>query len=204
MNFKTQSAELYYSMSHTSLVCTGKVLYIPVCLHIQRITPENMKKLMRGNKNQSMKGQNAREDWLFTTHPAALLNFPEVNMHHVFALLSETACLNSSKTQWFPRAPITKQVLKIFLLVYRLETRGKKIILFKTKITAQTGSILQLGLSCPIQEQRVFKEAGQCEAMNFTTMGLLFNTGNSTAKKLKIAGLTFVMFHLCHAKFHLH
>lgn len=61
MNFKTQTAEQYYGMSHT-VVYIGKVLYIPGCLHRERIAPENMKKLMRGNENQSMKGRKARGD----------------------------------------------------------------------------------------------------------------------------------------------
>lgn len=55
MNFKTQSAEQYHSMSHA--VCIGKVLHRPVCLHMESISPESLKKLMRGNKNQSMKGR---------------------------------------------------------------------------------------------------------------------------------------------------
>lgn len=213
MNFKTQSAEQYYSMSHT--VCTVKVLYIPVCLHVERISPESLKKLMRGNKNQSMKRRNAagtdfpphtlQRFWMSPRWVCCLFSVNAMLsgtiVSHVFALLSATARLNSSKTQWFPRAPSTEQVLNIFLLVYRLETQGKEIISFKTKIPAQTGSLLH-----PTQVQRVFQEGGQCEAVNFTTMGLLFNTSNSTPEKPKveIAGLTFVMFHLCRAKFHLH
>ena len=62
MNFKKQTAEQHDSRSH---LIKGKLLHVPICLCTEKkkISPESMKKLIRGKDNHSENGMSGRRTY---------------------------------------------------------------------------------------------------------------------------------------------
>lgn len=168
------------------ILIKGKVLSIPIYLHLGRISPESRKKLIRGKENQVKKGRGGGRDTDLPPHtyPVAFSNFLYAcyfskKEYHLWRHHSRFTCvcfalrnymLNSLKTELFPRAPRTEQVLHIFLLVYRLMVSWKN--------SSQEKTFLENQNTCPFTQdpQVAFPTPASCLTPVWTIFNVVVRT----------------------------